>query len=230
MRRLPGSTAFSIFSAALIVGATSCGLRTTLDYQPGESGQTATNTATSTGKLDGGLPVGAVTPDAATTPPGKADVPPATTPSAPDAAPPSNTTPDAAVIRLDTRAGTPDATLQLPEAGNVPPFTRPDASVGRTDVGGANRDAGAPTTPVTRDAGPTPPRLRADAGSVFTTPDLGTRTPATRDAGFAFPATGIDAGFAPPSAIDGGFTFGGRDAAGRTRPDGGRARGATGQN
>jgi hypothetical protein len=231
MRRLPGSTAFSIFSAALLVGVTSCGLRTTLDDDPGASGQTATNTGTSTGKIDASAPGSTVTPDAAVNPPGKTDAPPGTvTPSTPDAAQPPATTPDASVIiRFDTRAGTPttpDATLQLPEVGNVLPG-RGDASVGtRTDLGLANRDAGAPPTPVTRDAGVTPPRAGADAGPIFTGPDAITRIPGGRDAGIGFPTTGIDAGFATPFAIDGGFTFGG----GRTRPDAGRTRGAGGQN
>ena len=233
MRRLPGSTAYSIFSAALLVGATSCGLRTTLDYDPGAPGQTATNTGTSTGKIDAGALGAAGTPDAGPTAASKADAPPATTPITPDAAQPIGTTPDAAIIRLDTRTTptTPDATVQPAEVGSVPPFTRGDASIGgRTDVGVANRDAGIPPTPVTRDAGPTTTRPGADAGPGFTGPDLGTRVPGGRDGGFAFPTTAADAGFAFPTTIDGGFTFGGRDAAVRTRPDGGRARGAAGQN
>jgi hypothetical protein len=228
MRRLPGSTAFSIISAALLVGAASCGLRTTLDYDPNAPGQT--NTGPLVGRLDASAPV------AVTNPPVKTDAAPATItpPVVPDAAPPISTTPDAAVIKLDTRPGTPttpDATVQLPEVGNVPPFTRGDAAVGgRTDVGVNNRDAGAPTTPVTRDGGTTPPRVGADAAPGFNGPDLGTRVPPSRDAGFTFPTTGVDAGFAPPFAIDGGFSFSIPDAAGRTRPDSGRGRGATGQN
>jgi hypothetical protein len=233
MRRLPGSKAYSIFSAVLLIGATSCGLRTTLDYEPGAPGQTATNTGTSTGKIDAGAPGAAGTPDAGPTAASKADAPPATTPITPDAAQPIGTTPDAAIIRLDARTTptTADATVQPAEVGSVPPSTRGDASVGgRTDVGAANRDTGVPSTQVTRDAGPTNTRPGADAGPGFTSPDLGTRVPGARDGGFALPTTATDAGLALPTTIDGGFTFGGRDAAARTRADSGRAQGAAGQN
>ncbi len=223
MRRLPGSTAYSILQVALLVGATSCGLRTTLEDQPGMPGQSETDPSTSTGKNDAGVPGAVASADAATQSPGKADASPATTTPptiTPDAAQPVAVTPDAAPFnRPDTRADSATRDISArPEVGFVlPPITR-DASVGGPDVRPTNRDAGIPPTPPVR-----------DGGSSFAGPDLGTRVPGVRDAGFAFPTAGIDAGFGRPFTIDGGITFGGRDA-GRNRPDGGRGRGAPGLN
>lgn len=230
MRRLPGSTALSVFCATLAISATSCGLRTTLDTEPGAPSQAGAGTS---GKLDGGLPGGAVSPDAATTtnPFGTADASPGTViPPVPDAAPPTVPMADAAfVTAADTRPATvrPDASLQGPETGLVIPPAGRDAGVGRSDLGVANRDAGVPIPPPSRDAGFMPPRFGTDGGLTFPSPDLGTGGPRVRDGGFAFPGLGIDGGFTPPFAMDGGFPFGVRDS-GR-RLDTGRSRAATPQ-
>jgi len=218
MRRLQSKAVSSVFCAALLIGAASCGLRTTLE-PTGDPGETTTNTSTSTGKTDAAPQNGAVYADAGAAATGTPD---ASTvglqPTTPDAAAPIPPTPDAPVATpVDTRPGganRPDAGVQTDLAGSVP--TGRDASVARADVG-----VGFGGT----DAGGTTPRGGRDAGTTISTPDLGGRV--TRDGGFTGTPTGTDAGVPGTTGRDGGVTFGGGDA-GRTttgRADAGRTRG-----